>query len=405
MTVVSAFDRLFVASMSFGKGVYMASVIEFQEVDKTFGETSVVKGLNLSIETGQLVTLIGPSGCGKTTTLKMINRLIEPTGGNILVSGVDTRRVNPVELRRNIGYVIQQIGLFPHMTIEENIALVPKLNGIPKETYQRRANELLDMMGLDPSVYGTRYPRELSGGQQQRVGVARALAADPKIILMDEPFSALDPISREQLQDELSKLQAELKKTIVFVTHDMDEALKIADQIVLMQGGYIVQHDVPERILRYPKNDFVREFVGEKRFLQGSAFQYAREAMTNAVTIAPSRGIAECIQVLRSRRVNSLIVTDRSGHYLGVVGADQIFAAFQDESATAASVMRKDGPTVHPDSPVEHVIQLLQTDARGFLPVVDEAERLLGAVTRASVLQVMTSLPGEVDANGASASV
>lgn len=379
----------------------MNSVIEFSGVDKVYGETSVVKNLHLSIEQGQLVTLIGPSGCGKTTTLKMINRLIEPTSGAIFVLGEDTRKVNPVELRRKIGYVIQQIGLFPHMTIEENISLVPKLTGMDKSLYLKRSDELLDLVGLDPRVYGRRYPKQLSGGQQQRIGVVRALAADPDIILMDEPFSALDPISREQLQDELVKLQGQLKKTIVFVTHDMDEALKIADQIVLMKSGIIVQQDIPEQILRHPKDDFVREFVGEKRFLQTSTFRNADEVMTDAVTVSPNRGIAECVQLMRRRKVNSLIVVSKEGRYLGVVGAEEIYEHFRNETATAETAMRRDGPAILPDAGVQEVLSLLQTNARGFLPVVDTNEKLIGVVTRASVLNVISpSDEGEVEDNG-----
>lgn len=374
----------------------MTSTIEFDHVSKRYGTSTAVESLTLTLPAGKLTTLIGPSGCGKTTTLKMINRLIEPSSGSILVAGQDTKTMNPVELRRKIGYVIQQIGLFPHMTIEENISLVPKLIGMDKQVYRKRADELLDLVGLDPKQFGTRYPRELSGGQQQRIGVARALAADPDIILMDEPFSALDPISREQLQDELVKLQGQLQKTVVFVTHDMDEALKIADQIVLMQGGHVVQNDVPEQILRYPKNDFVREFVGEKRFLQGGVFSRAEEAMTDAVTVAPNRGIAECVQIMRRRRVTGLIVTNREHRYLGVLGADQIYEHYQNEQATAEIVMRTDGPTVLPDANVQEVLTLLQTDARGFLPVVDAGGKLLGVVTRASVLTVITANAGEV---------
>ncbi|MFB5189642.1 betaine/proline/choline family ABC transporter ATP-binding protein [Alicyclobacillus fastidiosus] len=379
----------------------MNQAIEFIEVEKQYGETHVVKRLNLGIGEGQLVTLIGPSGCGKTTTLKMINRLIEPTAGEIYVGGENTNRLSPVELRRKIGYVIQQIGLFPHMTIEENIGLVPKLMGIKKHEYARRAESLLDMVGMDPSVFRTRYPKELSGGQQQRIGVARALAADPDIILMDEPFSALDPISREQLQEELLKLQGALHKTIVFVTHDMDEALKIADQIVLMKDGTIVQHGIPDQILRHPKNDFVREFVGEKRFFQNAAFGEAREAMTEAVTVAPIRGLAHCVQQMKRHRVNGLIVTDAGGRYLGVVSPQQIYDHFRDEQATAASVMRDDGPTVNASAPMDQVLGLLQSDARGFLPVVDADERLLGVITRASVLNVLTAFADEeVSAGG-----
>lgn len=384
----------------------MKNVIEFIDVDKTYGETAIVKGLNLSIPKGQLVTLIGPSGCGKTTTLKMINRLIEPSRGSILVAGEDTRRVDPVELRRKIGYVIQQIGLFPHMTIEDNIGLVPKLTGQDRARYRKRAEELLNLVGLDPKTFGKRYPRELSGGQQQRIGVARALAADPEIILMDEPFSALDPISREQLQDELVKLQLQLKKTIVFVTHDMDEALKIADQIILMRDGVIVQQDIPEQFLRYPKNDFVREFVGEKRYSKGEVFGQAIEVTTHAVTVAPTRGIAECVRIMQRRKVNSLIVTGSDDRYLGVVGAEQIYEHYQNELATAESVMRKDCPTVLPNASVEEVLKLLQTDARGYLPVVDSSERLVGVVTRASVLNVIAAPAREVTVDdGIAASV
>ena len=383
----------------------MAKAIEFISVCKDFNGKGIVHDLNLSIEKGNLVTLIGPSGCGKTTTLKMINRLIEPTSGTISVHGVDISRIDPVELRREIGYVIQQIGLFPHLTIEENISLVPRMKGQRKDVCVKRAYELLDVMGMDPAVFASRYPKELSGGQQQRVGVARALAADPEIILMDEPFSALDPISREQLQDEIAKLQAELQKTIVFVTHDMDEALKIADQIVLMQHGKIIQQDVPEQILRHPKNDFVRQFVGEKRFAQAATRATIEDAIVQAVTVRPHRGIAECIQLMRTRRVNGLIVTDRSGRYLGVVDAMRVLGSFADEGATAATVMDASVPVIQPGTDVAHVIALLQADGHGFLPVVDGEERLLGAVTRGSVLKLMTPTGGEVHEDAAMASV
>lgn len=239
-------------------------LIEFKNVSKTYEDGfQALKHINLEVKSGELLVLIGPSGCGKTTTMKMINRLIDPTEGDIYIDGENIKRKNPVLLRRNIGYVIQQIGLLPHMTIEENIAIVPKLKKWPKEKYMKRVDELLDLVGLDPVVFKKRYPHELSGGQQQRVGVIRALAAEPPIILMDEPFSALDPISREQLQDELIHLQEDIKKTIVFVTHDMDEAIKIANRIAIMRDGEIIQLDTPERILRYPKNEFVRSFIGE----------------------------------------------------------------------------------------------------------------------------------------------
>jgi osmoprotectant transport system ATP-binding protein len=214
----------------------------------------------------KITTIIGPSGCGKSTTLKMINKLIVPDEGNIFIDGQDIGLMDSVNLRRNIGYVIQQIGLFPLMTIEENISIVLRLKGDKKEKTKDRVTELLNLIDLDPEQYRYRYPSELSGGQQQRIGVARALCADPSIILMDEPFSALDPISRVQLQDELIHLQKKLKKTIIFVTHDMEETIKISHQMVLLKDGELIQSGEPMDLLRQPKNEFVREFIGEKYF-------------------------------------------------------------------------------------------------------------------------------------------
>lgn len=240
-------------------------MICFDKVSKSINHMQIIKELNLHIGEGELFVLIGPSGCGKTTSMKMINRLIEPTSGRIEINGEDISKKDPVQLRRGIGYVIQQIGLFPHMTIAQNVALVPKLNKTDRAVYEKRVDELLDMVGLEPKKFKDRYPAELSGGQQQRVGVIRAMAADPPIILMDEPFSALDPISREQLQDEFVRLQKTIKKTIVFVTHDMDEAIKIADRICLMNDGEIVQIDKPDKLLKQPANDFVVDFIGVKR--------------------------------------------------------------------------------------------------------------------------------------------
>lgn len=240
-------------------------MIRFHRVSKTINETPIIKGIDLHIHEGELFVIIGPSGCGKTTAMKMINRLINPTSGTIEVNGEDISQKDPVQLRRGIGYVIQQIALFPHMTIAQNVALVPRLKKTPANDIQKRVDELLSMVGLDPESYKKRYPSELSGGQQQRVGVIRAMAAEPPIILMDEPFSALDPISREQLQDEFVRLQQTIKKTIVFVTHDMDEALKIADRICLMKEGRIVQIDTPINLLQNPADDFVVEFIGSDR--------------------------------------------------------------------------------------------------------------------------------------------
>lgn len=365
--------------------------VQFKDVHKQYGETTVVENFNIGVESGQLVTLIGPSGCGKTTSLKMINRLIDPSSGTIYVEGQDVLKMNPVELRRNIGYVIQQIGLFPHMTIEENISLVPRLKGRQKQDLIKRTEELLDLIGLDAADFRHRYPNELSGGQQQRIGVARALAANPSIILMDEPFSALDPISREQLQDELIKLQSALHKTIVFVTHDMDEALKIADFIVLMRAGQVIQAAAPDQFLRHPKDDFVREFVGEKRFQQASIAYCARDILVPAVTIAPGRGLAEAVRLMRRQKVNGLIVTNLDGTYNGVIGTQEIYEHYGNESAKVAEVAKFDIPYVDADADINSVMTLLEEGGRGYLPVLDVQQKLLGVITRSSLIDVLSS--------------
>ncbi len=238
-------------------------MIQFEHVKKQYKNGFVaVDDLSLHIESGEFIVFIGPSGCGKTTTMKMINGLIEPTEGKILINGEDITRTNPYELRRKIGYVIQDIGLMPHMTIADNIACVPKLLKWDKERTSKRVRELLELVGLDPEITMGKYPKQLSGGQKQRVGVARALAVDPPIMLMDEPFGALDPITREQLQDEFIRLQKKMKKTIVFVTHDMDEAIKFADRIAIINHGKIVQCAPPLEILQKPANSFVSDFIG-----------------------------------------------------------------------------------------------------------------------------------------------
>lgn len=239
-------------------------MVRFENVSMAYGENEVLKNLNLHIEEGQLVVLIGPSGCGKTTTLQLINRLLKAAEGKVYVNGKDISQSDPVELRRGIGYVIQEIGLFPHMTIRQNIEIVPKLLGWDAKRRSERSQELIKLVNMDER-YLESYPEELSGGQQQRIGLLRALAAEPPIILMDEPFGALDPITRDALQDEIMALQKKLKKTIVFVTHDMDEALKIADVIVLMKDGEVVQAASPAEMIRNPANEFVEKFIGSHR--------------------------------------------------------------------------------------------------------------------------------------------
>ncbi|MER6593945.1 ATP-binding cassette domain-containing protein [Micromonospora purpureochromogenes] len=250
-----------------GAAGHSAASITLDGIRKRYPDgTEAVRELSLEVKAGELVVLIGPSGCGKSTVLRMVNRLIEPIGGRILLGDEDITRVDPVKLRRRIGYVIQNVGLFPHQTVHTNVGTVPRLLGWPKERIRRRADELLELVGLDPAQFGRRYPHELSGGQRQRVGVARALAADPVVLLMDEPFSAVDPIVRTRLQEEFLRLQAEVRKTIVLVTHDLDEAVRLGDRIaVLSQGGRLEQYDTPAALLGAPASPFVREFVGADR--------------------------------------------------------------------------------------------------------------------------------------------
>jgi osmoprotectant transport system ATP-binding protein len=245
-------------------------LIRLEHVSKQYGNGRfALRDLDLDVFDGELTVLVGPSGCGKTTTLRLINRLIDPTAGRIFIDGTDIATVDPVELRRNIGYVIQQVGLFPHLTIGGNVGTIPRLLGWNKRRTRERVDELLELVGLDPSVYRDRYPHELSGGQQQRVGVARALAVDPPVLLMDEPFGALDPVTRAHLQDELLTLQAGVRKSIVFVTHDIDEAVKLGDRIAIFQdGGVLAQHATPAELLADPASDFVASFVGDDRGLK-----------------------------------------------------------------------------------------------------------------------------------------
>ena len=248
-----------------------AEPLEFREVTKRYPGASkpAVDKLSLKVPAGEICVLVGPSGCGKTTAMRMVNRMNEITSGDILLGGRSVKDRKPAELRREIGYVIQQIGLFPHLSVADNIATVPRLLGWDKRRTQTRVHELLELIGMDPDEIGPRYPAQLSGGQRQRVGVARALAADPPLMLMDEPFGAIDPINRHRLQDEFLRLQARVRKTIVFVTHDIDEAIKMGDRIVILrQGGVLAQYDTPERILTHPTDDFVAEFVGADRALK-----------------------------------------------------------------------------------------------------------------------------------------
>ncbi|GAB4085535.1 betaine/proline/choline family ABC transporter ATP-binding protein [Myceligenerans cantabricum] len=324
--------------------------IRLDHVGKIYPGTSTpaVAELTLDIEPGEILVLVGPSGCGKSTTLRLINRMIEPTSGRIYLDGEDVTDVNPDQLRRQIGYVIQQIGLFPHQTIAENVATVPKMLKWDKKKIAARVDELLDMVGLDPHVYGGRYPKELSGGQAQRVGVARALGADPSIMLMDEPFGAIDPITRESLQNEFLRLQEELKKTIVFVTHDIDEAIKMGDRIAILGKESVVhQADTPERILAYPVDDFVRSFIGAGTAMKGLTFERVGDldlapfddGSTNGDdltgTITTDSTLYEALEEMLRTADGKALVVDGAGTPAGVVELSHLSDALrvaQDEA-------------------------------------------------------------------------
>jgi len=312
-------------------------MIRFEQVVKRYGEVEALAGVSLEVPAGQVVTLLGPSGCGKTTLLRTVNRLIEPTAGTVFVAEQDVRGLDEVVLRRGIGYVIQSIGLFPHMSVLENVMVVLRLLGWPKEKREARAREMLVLVGLEPHIFASRFPRELSGGQAQRVGLARALAADPPVLLMDEPFGAVDPPTRERLQDEFLKLQSELRKTVLFVTHDLEEAVKISDRICLMNAGRVEQYDPPEVLLRNPKTPFVQSFLGPSRTLLRlsriplDALVEPLDGHHPPLTIHRSATAREAFSSLLAGGLRTLTVTDEVGRVVGLVRLETLLKAVSEE--------------------------------------------------------------------------
>lgn len=364
-------------------------MIQFINVSKAYKEHNVIENINLEINKGELVVLIGPSGCGKTTILKMINRLIEPSDGQIKINGTDIEAQNPIELRRNIGYVIQQTGLFIHMTVRENIEIIPRLAKMPVSEIVDRTVKLMETVGL-PEEFLDRYPNHLSGGQQQRVGVARAFAMNPDIILMDEPFSALDPLTRSQLQDELVSLQSKLHKTIVFVTHDMDEAVKIADRICILQGGRILQYDTPENILKNPAHGFVSEFVGSKRIWSSPQLIRAKDIMiTSPKTTYPYVPMFKGLEKMRIDKVDSLIVIDEDNHLLGIVRARSILNS-ADKSLPVETVMTPARVTADTEENIVSLLEKINGLNISNIPVTDRDNRLAGLITNSSLVTTMS---------------
>ena len=376
-------------------------MIEFKGITKKIGDRVILNDINLHIKDGELVVLIGPSGCGKTTTLKMINKLIKPTEGSIFINGNLIAREDTIQLRRQIGYVIQNVGLFPHMTIKENIELIPKLKKEPLDKINEKTIELLNMVGLNSDEYMNKYPAQLSGGQQQRVGVARAFATDANIILMDEPFSALDPITRSSLQDELLTLHQELKKTIIFVTHDMDEAIKIADKICIMNGGKIQQYDTPENILRRPANEFIKEFIGSKKIWDTPEFIKTKDIMIqDPIKVKPFRTIVQSIEMMKSNKVDSLLVVNKENQLIGLVTLKQIRRDIPLDTKVE-DIMEKELLYVKDDDNLVDVLTVMNENTVGYLPVVNENKVLVGLVTKSSLISVLSQqyLEEEVEAN------
>lgn len=364
-------------------------MIQFINVSKAYKEHNVIENINLEINKGELVVLIGPSGCGKTTILKMINRLIEPSDGQIKINGTDIEAQDPIELRRNIGYVIQQTGLFIHMTVRENIEIIPRLAKMLVSEIVDRTVKLMETVGL-PEEFLDRYPNHLSGGQQQRVGVARAFAMNPDIILMDEPFSALDPLTRSQLQDELVSLQSKLHKTIVFVTHDMDEAVKIADRICILQGGRILQYDTPENILKNPAHGFVSEFVGSKRIWSSPQLIRAKDIMiTSPKTTYPYVPMFKGLEKMRIDKVDSLIVIDEDNHLLGIVRARSILNS-ADKSLPVETVMTPARVTADTEENIVSLLEKINGLNISNIPVTDRDNRLAGLITNSSLVTTMS---------------
>ncbi len=365
-------------------------MIEFKQVSKKFKDTTVLKDISFEIEKGKLVVLIGLSGCGKTTTLKMINRLINATSGTITINGEDISKKNKIKLRRNIGYVIQQTGLFPHMTIRENIEIIARAEQRPSEEISKRTTELMDMVGMDDSFL-ERYPNELSGGQQQRVGVARAFSLDPEIILMDEPFSALDPITRASLQEELVNLQARVKKTIVFVTHDMSEAVKVADKICIMDKGEIVQYDTPENILKHPANDFVTEFVGKNRIWDSPEYIRAKDIMIeDVISCSRELSLSRALEKMRQFKVNSLVVMDKaSGKMEGIV-KPKLISKVKDRTTKVEDIMIRDFAFASPEDSVVDILRVIEENNISEIPVIDDQGRILGLVTQSTLITTLS---------------
>ena len=368
------------------------AVVTFEHVTKRYGPPGTppaVEDLSLTIPAGEICVLVGPSGCGKTTTMRMINRLVEPTSGRITIDGQDVRDLPAVELRRGIGYVIQQVGLFPHLTVGENVAIVPRLLRWSEPRVGERVEELLELVGLDPGEFRARYPASLSGGERQRVGVARALAADPPVMLMDEPFGAVDPILRDRLQNELLRLQARVGKTIVFVTHDVDEAIKMADRVaILTRGGILAQFDTPEAILDAPASSFVEHFVGADRGLKRLSLAKVRDLqLIEPLMVRVGEPRSELRRRMEIDGIGYALLVDAAGRPLGWVNRDELTVegTLTEDEATPGA------PLLQPETTLRDALSTLLGSSVQLGVVTDERDRVLGLLSVDAISDVLRS--------------
>ena len=368
-------------------------MLKIEHLTKIYGEKKAVDDLNLHIAPGEIYGFIGHNGAGKTTTLKSVVGILQFDAGEIYIDGKSIREIPDIKLRREIGYVVQEGGLFPHFTVKENLEIVPQLEGLEPEKREQRINELLDMVNLDPKLYSNSYPCQLSGGQRQRVGVARAFATDSDLILMDEPFSALDPLTREELQDEIVKLQKEYQKTIVFVTHDMDEAIKCADKICFIQNGTVIQFDKTEEILRHPANDYVEKFVGKNRLWGNPKYIHASDIMCKEpYTLSKDRTVIQALQVMRQNAINSIFITEgKSRGFLGIVWLEDLSKLdVQHMSASIGDMISSDYVSVYEESSLQEIIDEIDYYKSGIIPVLNERRELKGALTKSILLSTLS---------------
>ena len=364
-------------------------MIELKKVSKKFKDKTILKDISIKFESNNITCLIGESGCGKTTILKMINRLIKPTSGDIFIDKENIKDKDVIKLRRSIGYVIQQTGLFPHMTIKENVELISRIEKRPKKFINERIYEVMDMVELDNSLL-ERYPTELSGGQQQRIGIARAFFTNPEIILMDEPFSALDPITRTALQDELLQLQEKYHKTIIFVTHDMDEAIKLADKIAIMDKGEIIQYGTPEEILKRPKNEFVKEFVGNDRIWTSPQYiKISDIMMKNPITARPNHSCFYCLNKMKMHKVDSLLIIGNDNKFLGILYAE-ILNGVDYSDKKADEFIERDNIIVNPQDSIVDVLEKINENKSTIIPVVNDNNVLVGYITKGILLTFLS---------------